>query len=48
VARDGDISMELIGYYAGDEEPFSELFQDYTELSYQVQSDLKARKKADE
>jgi hypothetical protein len=48
VARDGDISMELIGYYAGDEEPFSELFQDYTELSYQVQSDLKARKEADE
>lgn len=48
VERDGDVSMELIGYYAGDEVPFSELFQDYTELSYQIQSDLEARKEADE
>ena len=29
VERDGDVSMEQIGYFAGDEEPFSELFQDY-------------------
>ncbi len=48
VDRDGDVSMELIGYYAGDEEPFSELFQDYTELSYQIQSDLEAQKETDE
>ena len=40
VERDGDVSMEQIGYFAGEEEPFSELFQDYAELAYQIKSDL--------
>lgn len=48
VARDGDVTMDLIGYFAGDEEPFSELFQDYAELTYQIQSDLAAQKEKDE
>jgi hypothetical protein len=48
VERDGDVSVELVGYFAGDEEPFSELFQDYAELTYQVQSDLEAQTETDE
>ncbi len=40
VEIDGDVSMQQIGYFAGEEEPFSELFQDYAELTYQIQSDL--------
>lgn len=40
VAIDGDVSMEQIGYYAGEEEPFSELFQDYAEFTYQIKSDI--------
>ena len=40
VERDGDVSMEQIGYFAGEEEPFSELFQDYAELAYQIKSEL--------
>lgn len=40
VDRDGEVSMEQIGYFAGEEEPFSELFQDYAELTYQYKSDL--------
>lgn len=41
---DGEISMQQIGYFAGEEEPFSELFQDYAELSYQIKSDFEAPK----
>ena len=48
VEGDGDVSMEQIGYFAGDEEPFSELFQDYAELTYQIRSDLEAQKEPDE
>ncbi len=48
VERDGDVSVELIGYFAGDAEPFSELFQDHAELTYQVQSDLEAQTETDE
>ena len=40
--------MDLIGYFAGDEEPFSELFQDYAELTYQIRSDLEAQKETEE
>lgn len=48
VEKDGEISMEMIGFFAGDEEPFSELFQDYAELSYQIQSDLKEQEETEE
>jgi hypothetical protein len=34
--------MQQIGYFAGEEEPFSELFQDYAELAYQLQSELES------
>jgi len=47
VERDGDVAMDQIGYFAGEEEPFSELFQDYAELTYQIRSDLEAQKEAD-
>jgi hypothetical protein len=47
VERDGDVSMEQIGYFAGDEEPFSELFQDYAELAYQIQSELERPEKTE-
>lgn len=40
VDEEGEVSMQQIGYFAGEEEPFSELFQDYAELAYQIQSDL--------
>ncbi len=40
VEEDGDVSMQQIGYFAGEEEPFSELFQDYSELAYQIKSEL--------
>jgi hypothetical protein len=48
VDRDGEVVMDLIGYFAGDEEPFSELFQDYAELTYQIRSDLEAQKEPEE
>ena len=48
VASDGDVAMEQIGFYAGEEEPFSELFQDYAELTYQIKSDYEAQKETDE
>jgi len=48
VDRDGEVAMDLIGYFAGDEEPFSELFQDYAELTYQIRSDLEAQKETEE
>ena len=48
VDRDGEVVMDLIGYFAGDEEPFSELFQDYAELTYQIRSDLEAQKETEE
>ena len=47
VEIDGDVSMQQIGYFAGEEEPFSELFQDYAELTYQIRSDIEAHKEAD-
>ncbi len=48
VERDGDVAMEQIGYFAGEEEPFSELFQDYAELTYQIRSDIEAQKETEE
>jgi hypothetical protein len=48
VDREGEVAMDLIGFFAGDEEPFSELFQDYAELTYQIRSDLEAQKEAEE
>lgn len=48
VTRDGEATMELIGFYAGDEDPFSELFQDYAELTYQIRSELEAQEETDE
>ena len=42
VDENGEVSMQQIGYFAGEEEPFSELFQDYAELAYQLQSDLES------
>lgn len=48
VEKEGDVTMDLIGYFAGDEEPFSELFQDYAELTYQIQSDLTRPEETDE
>ena len=47
VEKDGDVSMEQIGYFAGEEDPFSELFQDYAELAYQVQSDLERQEETE-
>ena len=44
VDEDGEVSMQQIGYFAGEEQPFSELFQDYAELAYQLQSDLERTK----
>ncbi len=48
VDRVGEVAMDLIGYFAGDEEPFSELFQDYAELTYQIRSDLETQKETEE
>ena len=48
VERDGDVTMDMIGYFAGNEESFSELFQDYAELTYQIRSDIEAQKETEE
>ena len=48
VDREGEVAMDLIGFFAGDEEPFSELFRDYAELTYQIRSDLEAQKETEE
>ncbi len=34
--RDGAISIEQIGYFAGDEEPFKALYEQYLELNEQI------------
>ncbi len=46
--KDGDISMQQIGFFAGEEEPFSELFQDYAELTDQIRSEYEAQKETEE
>lgn len=40
VEQDGAISIQQIGYFAGDEEPFAALFDDYLALSDQLKLDL--------
>ncbi len=46
--KDGDISMQQIGFFAGEEEPFSELFQDYAELTDQIRSEYEAQEETEE
>jgi hypothetical protein len=42
VEQDGAISMQQIGYFAGEEQAFADLFDDYLALFDQVQSDIAA------
>jgi hypothetical protein len=42
VERNGEISIEQIGYFAGDEEPFAALFDDYLALVDEIQSELQS------
>jgi len=48
VDEEGEVSMQQIGYFAGEEEPFSELFQDYAELAYQIRSEYETQKDTEE
>ena len=40
VEQDGAISIEQIGFFAGDEQSFADLFDDYIALSDQVQQEM--------
>lgn len=43
VERNGEISIEQVGYFAGDEKPFAALFDDYLALVDEIQSELESR-----
>lgn len=40
--RDGAINIEQIGYFAGDEEPFKKLYQQYLDLNDQIKRQANA------
>ena len=42
VEQDGAISIQQIGFYAGEEQPFADLFDDYLALSDQLKSGIAA------
>lgn len=48
VEQDGAINMQQIGYFAGDEQAFADLFDDYLALFNQVRSDIATRDESPE
>ena len=48
VERNGAISIEQIGYFAGEETPFAALFDDYSALADELQAEFKAQQALEE
>lgn len=47
VQQDGALAMEQVGYFAGDEEPFADLFDAYSDISDEMREQFEAQQAAD-
>ena len=48
VKQDGAVSIQQIGFFAGEEEPFADLFDDYLALSDQLKAEIATKETSPE
>lgn len=47
VERDGELAMEQIGYFAGDEAPFADLFDAYSDITDEMREQFESQQEAE-